>query len=514
MKRIMLVDDEKPVLDGIKLMIRRDLSAEFEVVGTASSGREAIEKVTSLVPDIILMDVSMPGIPGLDAIREIRKRGINPVFILVTAYERFDIAREAIELGVVDYLLKPVARDTLTATLRAAALASDEKGQMTQREYEFREREEKLRAFVETAFLHGIMLGESRDKSLLAWKSALNLGSESGLVFCVAFLAPPGQGQADREIRELHEKFRTALHFKMPALVGPLVLGRCLCLVWLRDPGTAEREIAIFRQAVNQSLSDQLTLGLVRVGCGSVQPLEALSQSWYAALADLTHTENVAVEADFNVDSAFIDHLVSGSPDQARLELDRLLVPLEASNVLENWQRFRILSLLGTACRHLTQRGLLDPQLLGHFLNLENLYSAADPLEFCLLVRTWLGELLDSVGSVPLWSAPVAKTIAWIRENFGAALSLETAAELTGLSVSRLSRLFVAETGQGFSEYLISWRIERAKEMLRQAGASIKAVSMSCGYSDPNYFARLFKKETGSTPSAYAAEHQEVQHDR
>jgi len=120
-KRILVVDDERPVVDGIALIVGRDLAADFEVVGTASSGKEAIERAPALTPDIVLMDVRMPGISGLDAIRELRRRGSDAAFVLVTAYERFDIAREAVELGVLGYLLKPVARDDLNAEAAHAA---------------------------------------------------------------------------------------------------------------------------------------------------------------------------------------------------------------------------------------------------------------------------------------------------------------------------------------------------------------------------------------------------------
>jgi two-component system response regulator YesN len=93
--------------------------------------------------------------------------------------------------------------------------------------------------------------------------------------------------------------------------------------------------------------------------------------------------------------------------------------------------------------------------------------------------------------------------MAFIRENYGKQVSLELAADSVGLSPNRLSRLLVEESGRGFSDLLIEYRIEKAKELLREPGASIKQVSAACGYPDPNYFSRLFKKVTGSTPSSF-----------
>jgi two-component system, response regulator YesN len=160
MKRLFIADDERPVLDGLSHIVRRDLEAEFEIVGTASTGREAIERVSELSPDLVLMDVRMPGISGLDAIREIRNRGSTSSFILITAYERFDIAREAVGLGVLDYLLKPVAKDRLIEALRSAAAFINRRTELERREIEHREREEGLRDFVEASFLELVMLGQ------------------------------------------------------------------------------------------------------------------------------------------------------------------------------------------------------------------------------------------------------------------------------------------------------------------------------------------------------------------
>ncbi|HPC72663.1 MAG TPA: response regulator, partial [Treponema sp.] len=88
MKRVLIVDDEQPIVAGLSLLIKRYFSEDYTVVGSASSGREAIEKARELSPDILLMDVQMPGISGLEAIKTIVSFGGPKAFILITAYER------------------------------------------------------------------------------------------------------------------------------------------------------------------------------------------------------------------------------------------------------------------------------------------------------------------------------------------------------------------------------------------------------------------------------------------
>jgi two-component system, response regulator YesN len=225
MTRILVADDERPVVESISYLVRRDLGEEFEVVGSASSGREAIEKAAALAPDIIIMDVRMPGISGLEAIREIRRRGSLSAFILITAYERFDIAREAVELGVLDYLLKPVSKDALATSLRSAAGLIARRSEIERREMEHREREEGMRGFIETALLQALMLGERSGGEIEKYRSALGLAESEAALMAAAFLPSKAAFDPAAESRAAYEALRDTLRYKTRALVGPLVGG-------------------------------------------------------------------------------------------------------------------------------------------------------------------------------------------------------------------------------------------------------------------------------------------------
>jgi DNA-binding NarL/FixJ family response regulator len=115
--RVMLVDDHQVVREGLKRML--DLDGDIEVVGEASSGEEALAKAEQLSPDVILMDVKMPGMGGIDAIRELKKRESPAGVIVMTVYEDKYLAQAA-EAGAVGYLLKDVSRDELIKAIKAA----------------------------------------------------------------------------------------------------------------------------------------------------------------------------------------------------------------------------------------------------------------------------------------------------------------------------------------------------------------------------------------------------------
>lgn len=121
MHKVVIVEDEELVRRGIVTAVNW-ASADCEVVGEAASGAEGIEVIRSSHPDIVVTDIRMPGMDGLEMIRRLREEGCEAKFILLTAYSDFSYAQKAVKLGAVDYLLKPFHDGELEA---AAARIAD-----------------------------------------------------------------------------------------------------------------------------------------------------------------------------------------------------------------------------------------------------------------------------------------------------------------------------------------------------------------------------------------------------
>ena len=534
MKRVLVVDDERPVVETIELMVRRDLSGEFNVVGDASSGRDAVEKAAALAPDIILMDVWMPGVSGLDAVREIRARGLPCVFILVTAYERFDIAREAMELGVLDYLLKPVVRDKLAAALRAAAAFADRRFELERREMEHREREERMRSFVEEAFLRAVMMEPEGSMDPERYRTALGIPGSRAVIAVAAFLASPGSPDPEAEVRTLYGSFRQAVRYKTRAFAGPLRAGFSIALLPIEDPEQEAKEAAAFRaalgraleRALGQSFGSESARGQIRLGYSFPAPLAEAPSAWIRAYREVLGLAPQAVPGSVGTETGlaaegsaarfpgedernFAEALSAGNSARGRLALERILEGFRDLPEPTAGDRYRLIGLFLDAYRDFERRGFLGPAEARGLLDLDDLRAVPGWEGLAAAARARFPALAAAAERAPRWSAPVARAAAYVRENYPRQISLESAAAEIPLSPSRLSRLFVEETGRGFSDFLTEVRIERAKKLLAEPEASVKAVSAACGYPDPNYFARLFKKVTGYTPSAFASEPRE-----
>ena len=119
MYKIMIADDEGIVIDALKFIIEKSFGETCQV-RSAKTGRSVIELAESFRPDIALMDIQMPGINGIEAMKEIRKTNKDIIFIVITAYDKFDYAREAVGLGVMEYVNKPIDRVKITRLLEQA----------------------------------------------------------------------------------------------------------------------------------------------------------------------------------------------------------------------------------------------------------------------------------------------------------------------------------------------------------------------------------------------------------
>ena len=119
MYRIMIADDEGIVIDSMKYIIEKEFGDECEIK-YAKTGRSVIELAENYRPDIAIMDIHMPGINGIEAIKEIKKFSPGTLFIIMSAYDKFDYAKEAIKLGVLEYLNKPVDRRKIISVLNSA----------------------------------------------------------------------------------------------------------------------------------------------------------------------------------------------------------------------------------------------------------------------------------------------------------------------------------------------------------------------------------------------------------
>ena len=159
MYKLLIVDDEQIVIDAVKFIVKKEID-NIIVEATASTGREAIKAASEVRPDIVLMDIRMPGINGIEAIKEIKKIYSDVQFVIMSAYEQFEFAKQSVELGVIDYLMKPVNKGRLISTLRKITDKLDLEKTMEEIQLYKIEKYKKALSVLEQVFIYSIFFNK------------------------------------------------------------------------------------------------------------------------------------------------------------------------------------------------------------------------------------------------------------------------------------------------------------------------------------------------------------------
>ncbi|GAB4364733.1 MAG: hypothetical protein Kow009_01490 [Spirochaetales bacterium] len=511
MKRVLLVDDESHIVSGIRMLIKRYFNDRYTVVADASSGKEALEKTQAFNPEIILIDVQMPGISGLDVIRTLSQSEPTRAFILITAYERFEIAREALQLGVCDYLLKPISRDRLEIALNSASLYLERVKVLEEREMASIERERKYIPYLKYALFRILTGGSGSEQDLNFLLSALQVHRTRGCM-AVAYFFPRQPDQMEA----LYHRFSRHLQYKTEALAGELVENR-YCAVFL--PLQNASGLQVFQETVEREFSSELAIGELVLSYGSVEPVNRMPDSWQEALRALFSLQRQEERGStiqawpWEWDLSLLKEVEAGRMGSAGRRLEEILSRIDRNTPISSPEGFRILTMMGFLVLHAAGMRTIPDETLLALLDFRDLLTAWEQGFtglFMERVRERFDRILRLSKQHQSHSPLVGRTLHYIQNHFSEPITLESVAELMHVSPVTLSRQLTEETGMGFARTLINARLAKAKELLERGDFSIKKVGMACGYPDPNYFARLFKRETGVSPREYRAGNREV----
>lgn len=229
MLKLLIADDEYLVLDYLKMIIEKNFD-NVAIVGTASTGREAIEKAISLKPDVVFMDIHMPGINGIEAIKQIKESNSDTFFVILTAYEYFDYAKEALNLGVFEYLLKPINKSKLIETINNlnSAIAKRRKNFLI--EVELKERINKIVPFLEGQFISYKLFNVGPLNDVQFYENIFNMNLKQGYVLSL-LLEDYNNQDKEESIKKMREKQNLYDLFKIKLKGLPLVLLVILCRI-------------------------------------------------------------------------------------------------------------------------------------------------------------------------------------------------------------------------------------------------------------------------------------------
>ena len=530
MYRILVCDDEGIVREGLKFIIEKAFCGEC-TTEFAKSGRSAVEQAELFRPDIVFMDIQMPGINGIEAMREIRKLNHNIVFIVLTAYDKFTYAKEAIDLGVLEYLTKPINRDKVCAIIQKAMRVIAERREKVSKELEIKEKLETVIPIIENGFIYSILLQEYDNKELLNYKELLDVEYNEGYMLVIAYGDETKDGnltnpigasvKMQKEVTSMREVVRELFPLSILAFIGNKIIAFVPAEARLEYE---ERVLSIERARSMVRKLEQMMGMKFKVGMGLVYPMDTLVNSYKEAMTALkqsagkvTHVQDIAVGCEYEeypieIEKELFQALEKGNVNEVTIQCGLFMNWLRnTSEVLNNNGKLKIMEFVLRGEQQAYEHGGMVYQLNNRQGYVEELLGCSDYGQ----LEEWFIEKMKDAGNNILVkqkeksTSVVKKSVQYIDEHFTKDLSLDDISREMNISPYYYSKIFKDEMGINFVEYLTTKRMDYAKELLGNHAKSIKEVCVQSGYGDPNYFSRIFKKYEGMTPSEYREKNNE-----
>jgi two-component system response regulator YesN len=526
MYRIMLADDEGIVIDSMKFIIEKEFGDLCEVE-FAKTGRSVIELAERFRPDIAIMDIQMPGINGIDAMKEIKNFSANTVFIVMSAYDKFDYAKEAIALGVLEYINKPMERTKVVQAIKKAMEIIDGDRKKRSDNLLIKEKLETVEPIIENGLIYNILFQEHFEEDVDNYKTILGVEENYGYMMCIV----SGDSQEGNHMTNAvgssvkmsnhYTEVREGLKEFFPCKVGSVMANKIAVLVPYVHPemgynarieliNEAREFIRYMRKKVDISF---------RLGIGGVKPLRNLGESYKESLnaliattGSVAHVDDLPIGCDYEKDypidmeKSLFEAVERGDYNEAAVHAESFLKWMDeydGSNLMAI--RLKILEFTLQAESMAYRNGGMTYRFGSRDSYLPEIMSMSSIGE----LREWfLNKIMVSCQNIgnkrqERSTDTIEAAKEYIGNNFSKDLSLDDVSRIVNISPYYFSKLFKEATGENFIEYLTNIRIEKAKDLLLNSDIAMKELCSMCGYQDPNYFSRTFKKNVGLTPTEY-----------
>lgn len=522
MYKILLADDEGIELDALRFILEKNFTGQCSIE-TAKSGCDAVELAEQFRPDIAVMDIRMPGINGMEAIAAIRALSPGIVFIVLTAYDKFEYAKEAISLCVFEFLTKPVNRMVFADAMKRAMNKVDVERKARTNALKARERMENMLPVLESSFIYMLLM---QNEDIAAYKrlwEIFGFDSPYATVLVLELTKMLGGDILDLDIKasEVYSAILMLAKESFPCIVGPAMASRIIVVRPAEKPENEyyERLVLIEQgRALAHRVEDKTGVEC-KLGIGTTMSLDKLCESYGQAVKAVKHCKGIV--SHFN-DLPIVPDYESGYPAERETHLEKMIIKGDVSAATADaesffqWMterypehdmaiRLKVLEFVMRAEYRVFHEGGTKYHFLDRDDYLQTVLAASSYEE----LKNWfirkIGESTRNVSTKADEKANhiISKAKAFIDRNFNRELTLEEVSREVHVSPYYFSKLFKEQSGENYINYLTMRRIETAKQLLRDGRLNVKSICNEVGYNDPNYFSRLFKRFEGMTPTEY-----------
>lgn len=533
MYTVVVADDEEELRRAIIRRVDWE-SIGFLVVGEAENGAEALELVEQKEPDLLLTDIRMPFVSGIELTRQVREIRPMTQIAFLSGFDEFKYAQQAIQYNIISYMLKPISMEELTGELIAIREKLD---------HLFQEFNSMKQIKIEkTEFLMPLLLDGFGTNTGEAWEALLRKQAvESGVLQdlnndfqYVVLVASIRDENGENVTTQAQVHSVDTILRKYVKYESFYWNGRIISLL-IATPASFERYLHILVGEVVQSteriMGRNCAVGVSRVTASFSECHEAYREAMNALsyagektsgifyIADEEHGEGIEEQEILEIVNEVEALIRRGAENELAQYLEEMFARITTTRLSRVRVNYLMIQLLAAVCKIMYAVSDADSAAkLQRSTFLESIAFQETPfaeiqskvVEFCL-------SACRMIGSQRMKSSLVLcrKTQQIIEQNYGDSdISLVSVSNEIGVSPNYLSALIKKETGKTFIDLLTDKRISVAKELLECTTMKIREISEKCGYNDQHYFSYCFKKCSGMSPNMLRQQKREDEESR
>ncbi len=506
--KLLIVDDEPLIRKGLAKLVETN-PLGWLVAGEAGNGQEASARLEELRPDLVITDIRMPLVDGLELARHISVFSPGTAVIILTGYRDFEYAQTAIQYGVKQFLLKPCPEEEICRVLQSAY--------QQYRETEARkEREGTERIKREDQLLRSVLTRLPYDEKEAALLEARLAGKSLWLLQVVRYF-PEERSYRREDLRLLQFAIGNILQELLDSCPGkhrwiPMEYDT---FAFFLDEACNGADFAAEAVTVVKRL---LGIELAASCCGPFRRFQD-TEAWLDTRLRNPEREGAgggpaAESGELQVNEAkarlirgeLTSLLLLGRPDELGSYVKGLQDSVKQSSASLELRKLEAFCIAMAMVDVMRKELEADPQSIG---DIGGRVAELNRISTAVEVEVWLSSQVQSFGKALLsWqtghsSGLISQALRYIEEHYAEECSLAVVAAHTHLSPNYFGNLFKKETGESFTAYMTTLRMDKAKRFLKNTDMKIAEIAQAVGYPDSNYFATAFKQTMGVSPTEF-----------
>ncbi|MDF2613163.1 MAG: two component transcriptional regulator, AraC family [Clostridia bacterium] len=525
MYKIVLVDDEDVVRKGIRDLIPWE-TLGLEMAGDAPDGEKGLELINKVMPHIVFLDINMPKMDGMKLTKILRESHPDIKIVLITGYDEFSYAREALRLGVEDYILKPITKEEVITLLEKIVVKLEEEMEEEKKQKLIKDKIKQSKSLIQQRFIEELIFDEIED-SLLIKRSISAEVPYDKMYYSVALI------DYDHFIKGLSSNENEITFFAIQNIVNEIVkknkwgltfeLNNVNAILYYTDEGekvleTYKERLEYVKKMITEYLDITITIGVGKIvhSVGDIRIAyktanEALinrffigtnkiiTQDSYAKLPQVSRTNEWLEWEDKLIQSIKNPKMFHEVLEEIYKKMEKIRMPIESCQDIWN-------ILVSSMLKRFVQ---IDERIIGLFPDTINVMGDLKSKKTIEAIKLWVYELYNTCNDyIEDQASPnkihLQNITSFIEDNYQIPeLSISMICKEVHLSPSYFSTVFKKTTGRTFIQFITDYRLEKAKEMLQYTSLKTYEIAEKVGYPDAQYFSTIFKKQFNMTPSEY-----------